>query len=289
MAREIAHHMRQSASVIRAVAGRSFEEQVEYIKREGNYALPNDLRGRLFEYQALGIDPPRDRAETCIIFGCYFPMMLPLSVRNYLRLLNRVGIEFTFLKKEYCCGEFLVMTAKSEEEMARAKQASREFISMNISLAQDVGACNIAYFCTRCAYLAKEAFPASPVRQIHYPDIIMDQLQKQQLRIEPAAVGYYRGCQARNRTEVPGVELDFKGYRDVLNRIEGLTVIDLPLQCCCLDNPNGVLETAERLNLRAIVTACVSCQIRLARISRGRVRVVYFPDLLLHALDGERI
>lgn len=285
MAKDILTHLRHELPIQKLVRGRSFEEQVEDIRREGTYGLPSEIRERLLGVTALGIPPPKQQAENVIIFGCMLLYVIPLSLRNYLRLLDLLGVEYTFLKKEYCCGLLLVETSG---QMDRAKAVSKEFMGLNVAMAQELGAKNVVHFCNWCAHLSKLAFPDGPLPHLYYPDIILDKLQTLRLRVEPTVIGFYEGCQKRNRAWAPEIELNWKAYRQVLDRIEGLKVIDLPRSCCIL-NPDKILEKAENLDLQTIVCSCPTCHVRLTKAAGSKVRMLYYPDLLLHTLEDGKI
>ena len=82
--------------------GRSVDEQLDTIRRFGNHAATPVLRARLLA--ALGIPAPKAQAENCILFGCYRPFADPFLVRDYLRVLDLLNVDYTYLDQEQCCG-----------------------------------------------------------------------------------------------------------------------------------------------------------------------------------------
>lgn len=268
--------------MLEIVAGRSVEEQVEHIRKEGNHGGAQPLRKRLLG--GLGIYREREKAENLILFGCYLPFRMPLSLRSYLRLLDRLGLEYTFLDKEYCCGLPMVEMSQGAER-ERGEAAAREFIELNLSLGREQGAKRAVYFCIWCAYLGKRFFPHGDIVQMYYPDLLLERLEQVKLTLEPTVIGYYEGCHRRNRTWAEGVELNWAGYRKLLDRVQGLKVVDLPHRVCCVDYPDRIVEEALKLNLGTVVCSCPACHARVGAAGRGKIQMSYLPDLLLQAVD----
>ena len=265
-----------------AAGGRSLEEQWDWIRKEKIQSKPIDLRNKLL--WSLGIEEPKEKAETVVLLGCYPLFRRPLSVRNYFMLLNRLGIDFTYLPEEMCCGLAPLEIAKGEDRK-RAERASSEFLGSNLEMVKKAGAKNAVYLCVWCAHMLKNFHAqSSPIALMHYPDILLDRLSKERLRVEPKVVGYYEGCHRRNKQWAPGVTLEWDKYREVLNNIEGLKVVKMPDNVCCIDSPERIIDAAQDLNLDTVVCSCLTCDIRLRDVSRGRVRLQYYSDLLLEAL-----
>ena len=122
--------LRQDAVMQGIAEGRSLKQQVAYIKKQGNLGGPTALRNRLLG--ALDVVGSGRKAENLIIFGCYIPFRIPLSVPAYTTLLDRLGLEWTFLEKEYCCGLPMVEMTQGEQREAMV-EAAKEFLYLNLS------------------------------------------------------------------------------------------------------------------------------------------------------------
>lgn len=263
---------------------RTIEEKLDYIRREGNLSNPEALLKRLL--WALDIQKPKEKAENLILFGCYGPYRIPFSLQRYLSLLERLGIEYTYLTKEHCCGVPVLeaaLEAGNRDRVQLVEKACKDFIHMNISAGRERGAKNVIHFCTWCVHLYKKFFPEDKA-QFYFLDILLDKLEKIDLQVIPTVVGYYEGCHLRNRHLAPGVELDWAAYRSVLDRINGLKVVDLSAKACCTVNPGKVIEQARKLGLGTIVCSCRACHMRLVDVAKGRMRMQFLPDLLLDAV-----
>ena len=263
-------------------AGRTFDEQVQYIRKYASHAAPGGLRERLLD--TVGIRKPQEKAENVLIFGCYVPFRIPSELKDSLDLLSQLGIEYTFLDDEYCCALPLIETTKGKERQ-QAEEAAEEFLGLNISQARERGAKRVVYCCVWCAYLAKRFYGNCDLEQIYYYDLIAESLEKATLRLNPTVVGYYEGCHRRNRAWAPGISLDWPRYRKILGRIQGLEIVDLPHRTCCVFNSQRIIKEAEQHKVGAIVCSCVACHTRIRAASKGKISVKYLPEVLLGALQ----
>ena len=91
-------------------------EMVELIRTTGN-AL-GDVPHRIKIMEALHL--PYDRqAENVVIMGCQNLKLMPEIIRKFAGILTRGGLDYTFLSKEYCCGNYLYRPAiKVKDEAA---------------------------------------------------------------------------------------------------------------------------------------------------------------------------
>lgn len=94
------------ATAEKMACNRTVAEQEETIRSQGNHGVMPVLRGGLLT--ALGAPKAKEHAQTCVIFGCYRPFTTPFLVRDSLRLLEVLHIDYTYLAEEYCCGAPLI-------------------------------------------------------------------------------------------------------------------------------------------------------------------------------------
>ena len=109
------------------------EDMVETIRTTGKTkeSLP-DRENILNEYSL-----PYDRhAENAVISGCQILGMLPNTLCSLARLFDQKTFSYTFLSKEYCCGNYLYRPAIKERDdaaMAECRELSKEFVALNIA------------------------------------------------------------------------------------------------------------------------------------------------------------
>jgi len=263
--------------------GRTVTEQVETIKKYGNHGVSPVLRAVVLA--AHGVSKPKDQAQNCVIFGCYRPFTTPFFVRDSIRLLDMLGIDHTYLDQEYCCGAPFAMMAL-EEQRDYAMNVGREFNRQNLNLAQQKGATKLAYCCVGCVHAAKDTFREMSDRHVYILDLILDGLEKRHLKILPTVMGYFEGCHSFVRSNYPAVGIDWDRYRQRLNNIEGLQIVDLPNNMCCKKSSDRIIESAKKLNLDKILLSCSGCYSPLMQAAKGRLQVISMPELLLQSLKG---
>ena len=267
-------------------SGRTVAEQIESIRKYGNHGVSPVLRAGVLA--AHGISKPKDKAQNCIIFGCYRPFTTPFLLRDYIRLLDMLDIDYTYLDQEYCCGAPLAMLTPGEQ-LDNVMAAGREFNQLNLDLAQQKGATKQAYCCTGCVHAAKNTFTETSDRHVYMVDLILDGLEKQQLKIPPTVMGYFEGCHTFFRSIYPGVSLDWGRYRQRLSKIEGLNIVDLPNKMCCKESAAKIIESAEKMNLSKILCSCNWCYSSLMPAAKGKLQMISLPELLLQSLESNEI
>jgi len=265
-------------------AGRSTDQQIEDVRKEGMHFTPSVLRNSIIG----GLEILRkETAENLIVMGCAcYGTAMPL--RGYFQLLDRLDIDYTFLTKEYCCGFPIIQSALlAGEDRRKTDLAAREFIGLNIEQARVIGAKRMVYFCTWCIYMARRFYPEIDIPQLFYPDLLVPRLDKERLRLKPTRVGYFGGRPHRYPIIVPegDVKIDWSVYRRLLDRIEGLEVVDIP-RYCCTSADWAIWERLGKEGVNTLVTPCIVCYGRLWRRAPEGVKVKFLSDILLEALGS---
>ena len=258
--------------------GRTVDEQIETIRTAGNHGAIPVLRAGVLA--AHGIAKPKIKAENCVIFGCYRPFTTPFLVRDYLRLLDLLKIEYTYLDREYCCGAPLVMAA-SDEQRGAVMDRGREFIQLNLDLARHKEATKLVYCCAGCVHAARHTFSDTAGDHVAIADLIIDHLEQSPLEIAPTVMGYFAGCHTVFRSMYPEAKTNWSRYRQRLGAIQGLTLVDIPQAMCCKQSAEQIIERAQADNLDTIVCPCNWCYSSLMTAARDRVRIISLPELLL--------
>lgn len=256
------------------------DDLITRVRVECNPASCDYLRKALLH--GLGIRRKHRTAETVIFFGCNFVFGMPMQTISSIKLLDHLGIEYTFPKdKEYCCGLQLVEWIGGE----KADAASNEFMRMNLAEAQRLGGKKMVWLCQWCAYLAKRHLADQSVPQLYFLDLLCELPSLPPMRVQPTVIGYYEGCHLRRLSFAPGIELDWKGYRRILESIEGVKIVDLPHWQCCITDAEQIVEEALRKNVGSIICTCAACWTWVERIaSRKGLPVRMLQDLIVEAL-----
>jgi Fe-S oxidoreductase len=284
MAKQCRFEAERKMAAAKLACGRDFGEQIEAINKYGNHGVSPVLRAGVLA--AHGIRNPKDKADVAVFFGCYRPFTTPFLLRDYLRLLDILGVDYTFFKREYCCGLPLVMQS-DQGELADNRLAGYEFNQRNLALARDKGASSMAYCCMGCVYAAKYHFREEQGEHAYMLDVICNALDGKILRIAPLTVGYFGGCQTFYNSVFPGVTLDWARYRRELARIEGLKIVDLSSSRCCKHAADMIVDQAWKQNLDTIVTPCNGCYAALKLAANNKVGLLTVPEILLRAFGYE--
>jgi len=262
---------------------RTLTEQIETIQKYGNHGAVPVLRAAVLAAQ--GVAKPKDKAQNCIIFGCYRPFNTPFLVRDSIRLLDILSIDYTYLEQEYCCGAPLAMQT-SGDQLDNVMDVSRDLNKQNLYLAQQKGATKLAYCCVGCVHAAKNTFRETSDSHVYILDLILDRLEKHHLRIPPTVMGYFEGCHTFFRSNYPAASVDWGRYRQRLYNIEGLQIVDLPNNICCKESPEKIIESAGKMNLDKILFSCSGCYSSLMQAAKGRMQMISLPELLLSSLGS---
>ena len=265
---------------------RTHEEKIAYIRQHGNYSSPTRLRKMVME--SLSIPPPKSSADYALVFGCYAPYSSHWRLlQAYIKTLEHLGVNYTCLANEYCCGSPLVQTSTGPDRK-RAKEAVRDFLQLNVEQAIQKKVQKIAYFCSSCARIAKSMINDDAVEHIYLLDLILDHLSGRRLRYGPAVAGYFEGCHSTIDALFTGAILPWKRYREVLDGIDGLQVVDLPGDVCCRGRSEYILEKGLERNLSAIICSCNNCVRFLERKTGKRIQAKHMVEIISNALGVTR-
>lgn len=115
------------------------EKSVENIRKYG-IAVGTGERKRQILVEEIGFHTGK-RAENVIITGCFQPEGMPHVFHAFKKVLDHFKIDYTLLNKEYCCGWTPIgqpaVIAKNEEDIARFKEFSKEFLVENFRQAKE--------------------------------------------------------------------------------------------------------------------------------------------------------
>jgi hypothetical protein len=167
------------------------------------------------------------------------------------------------------------------------EEASKDFAAKNCEMAEQKTAQSISYFCVGCVHFNKNRFPDEANRHLYLLDLMVDELEKKQLKIaEPKVTGYFPGCHTTYRKSMPEISLAWEKYRQVLDGVENLTLVDLTVSCC-RNEPERIVEDAQKRNLDTIVFPCNACYLRVRPVGKGKVRVKHYVEIALQSLSGK--
>jgi len=225
---------------------------VETIRTTGNASAALPDRKPLLEKHGLPYDRP---AENVIVTGCQILPALPRIIRTLADIFDRKGLSYTFLSKEYCCGNLIyrpAVKARDEAALAECRELSKEFVAGNIDQTKDLGAKRLIIFCSPCYPIYKHAFPEENI--VFYP-AVLDELMEES--IFEGAIDYYAGCYRLHRKFSP-VPMDLKSTDRLLGKVRGLDVNRISAPKCCY-HPEGLAHMVQNVQTKLMLHICTGC------------------------------
>ena len=117
--------------------------------------------------------------------------------------------------------------------------------------------------------------------------MLLDALKGQSLRIRPLKVAYFEGCHTSYRRHFPQTSLNWHAYRQFLEGVEGLEVLDVAGGLCCKNQPDRIVAAALDGGVDALVCACSGCTVAVRGAGQGKLKVMSYTELLARALGYE--
>jgi hypothetical protein len=227
-------------------------------------------------------------AEYVIIAGCFQPLRMPEVLKTLKNVLDHFGVSYTILRKEYCCtwgllGRTAVMS-KNEEDIARSKHLSREFIIENFRQAKTLGAKSVVLFCSACEPAYSNVSNLTDMEIISQYELLDRYFNKGKLKCD---VDYYAGCY-RFRRRMTDRPLDIKPALNLLDKIEGLKVNHLDNNLCCyipplMDKLTASIKTHNEVNI------CTGCYHSLKEKlkEKDHIKVTMLVEIIWQAIANE--
>jgi hypothetical protein len=250
-------------------------EMVERIRTTGNAIA--DVPDRITIMESLQL--PYDRqAENVVIMGCQNLKLMPEIIKKFARILERGGMDYTFLSQEYCCGNYLyrpAIKAKDEAAMAECRSFSKEFAGLNIAQAKKLGARRLILFCSPCYPIYKFAFPEEDI--VFYPQAISEVIGHLKW---PGEIDYYAGCYKLHRN-FANVPMDLKSTNAVFDKIDGLSLNRISAPACCF-KPEGLAHMIDHIKTDCMVHICTGCYFQaLGNVPKDKkVRILMLPEFI---------
>jgi len=264
------------------------EKLVDNIRAHGTYRDSGEGRRRvLVEDIGFRIE---EKAEYVILTGCVQPEGMPHVLQALKDLLDHFQIDYTLLSKEYCCGWMPLgqpaVIAKNEDDIAKAKEFSKEFIFENFNRAEALGAKSIVLFCAACEPNYANCAGSTNLEVISYSELLDRYFNGGRLDLE---VDYYAGCY-RFRRRITAEPIDVEPAVRVLKNIEGLTVNHLDSKLCCYIQPH-LEQLIGALTTRTLITVCTGCyyNLRGKLQEKGDYQVRMLPEVVLEAVRGHAL
>ncbi|MFW5957817.1 MAG: heterodisulfide reductase-related iron-sulfur binding cluster [Desulfosalsimonas sp.] len=259
------------------------ESIVENIRSTGKTSSNLPDRVPVLEEHDLPYDRP---AENVVISGCQVLPALPHLLGSLARIFNKKGLSYTFLSKEYCCGNYLYRPAIKEKDdaaMAECRNLSAEFVAKNIEQAGKLGAKRIIIFCSPCYPIYRHVFPEENI--VFYPEVLNELFEPFSFT---GKIDYYPGCYRLHKKFSP-VAMDLKSTDELLGKMEGLEVNRIGAPKCCF-HPEGLSHMIDKVRTQTMLHICTGCYGQaMQHMPRDKgVDVLMLPDFVERAMENAR-
>lgn len=236
------------------------ERRRKTVETVGTSLTAMDMRKRILTIaMGLKVDEP---AKYAMISGCNSPTGF-VHLRHLAELLKLVGVDYTFLSEEVCCGNSYLehldprsMGAEMDEyiELSRSSQAR------NITRAKELGAEAIVTACPGCntRYNSMHVDGDPPV--LYYTQLLERQLSGLKL---DGQIDFYEGCHRHHRAANFKIDVDMS--LRLAKGIGGLEVGVLT-NFCCKNTPDKIFAEARS---DTIVTPTSCCFMFLSRARKS--------------------
>lgn len=229
------------------------QKMVESIEATGCFTKNGDtIRIKQLEDYGLPIDK---KAENVIITGCLNVVPLMDYIKSLANVFDHYGVSYTFLSKEYCCGNYLYRPAiqvRDQDTLQKCQEISKEFVGKNIKLSKELEAKRIVLFCPPCYPIYKYAFPDENI--VFYPEALYEVMDT---ITYSGKIDYYAGCYRLHKYFSP-VPMDLKSTDDVFSKIKGLEINRISAPQCCF-KPEGLDHMVNNVKTKQMVHICTGC------------------------------
>jgi Fe-S oxidoreductase len=263
------------------------EESIENIRKHGIASGTGEKRRQILVEEDIGF-PIGKKAEHVIISGCLQPEGMPHVFRDLKKLLDYFKIDYTLLDKEHCCGWMPIgqpaVITKNEEDIARFKEISKEFIVENFKQAKELGAKSIVLFCGACEPNYTNYKDLTELEVIPYHGLIDRYFKTGTLERK---VDYYAGCY-RFRRRTTDKPVDVEPAVRILKKIKGLEVNYIDNKLCCNIPPHRE-QIASAVQSDEVVNICTGCYYSLKGMlaDKPEMKVKMLPEIVWEAIQGK--
>lgn len=221
------------------------------------------------------------RAEYAVLLGCN-ALFRFYHVKSFVELLERLGISYSFLSKEFCCGHSYLPAKHRGPEMEPLEPYIRDHEGRNMAAAEALGARAVVTFCPNCNAHMRKYLEQSSLPILYWIDLVADKLGG--LRLDKK-IDFYEGCHRDQNIVLRGA-IDPAVSKKLVDGIEGLTYNEVSSKICCIEKPQEIFGA---MQTDTLVTPTSCCYGHLSRNRPRQTRLVFLTDVLLWAMDGRQL
>ncbi len=220
--------------------------------------------------------PQKEKAEIFYFVGCTSSYRQKDLAQATIKILNKLGVDYTVSKDEWCCGSPLMRTGQLE--------LVNDLVKHNLELIEKVGAKKVITSCAGCYRTLKTDFPKyaemlEGVEILHITEFLQQMIKTGKLRLpkkfNALKVTYHDPCHLGRHSDV------YDAPRTVIQAIPGVTLIEMPrirenAWCCgagggvksgfrdwAVEISSERIREAEETECEILLSACPFCKTNL--------------------------
>jgi Fe-S oxidoreductase len=265
------------------------DKMIAAIREAGIVQGPRQVEDRSRRLQETCGFRVSDTAEYALIASCFSPYLSTTDMTAFRKLLDHFQVDYTVLRKEYCCGAMLFMRGSDEKHEGDSDQANamaREFLDHNLEQAREVGASKIVAYCAGCDTVFSSIGDSVAEEMLWHPTLLARLFQGGKLDLQ---ADYYSGCH-RSRRALIGSMPDVDSIVTALRRVDGLELHHLDSELCCTDQ-SQLESLVASLKYKTIIVPCATCGFSLAKAlaDKGEYRIARVSEVLWASIDGHEL
>ncbi len=239
------------------------------------------------------------KAEILYFVGCTSSYRQKDLAQATIKLLNKLGVDYTVSEDEWCCGSPLMRTGQLDQV--------KDLVNHNLELIKTINAKTVITSCAGCYRTLKLDFPKyaealEGIEILHVTEFLEKMVKEGKLELpkkfENIIVTYHDPCHLGRHSEV------YDAPRAILKAIPGIQLVEMTRikeNAWCCGAGGGVkagfkdwaveisaarIREAEETGCKILVSACPFCKTNLQDAIKAANSKIQFMDIvnLLHEL-----
>jgi Fe-S oxidoreductase len=270
-------------SIRRIIMGRKPDESLRMIRTHGGMLDRDGQREKLLK---VGLKANVDKqAKYVVITGCH-PIFSLAPVKSFTNCLHHFGINYTFLSSEICCGHPIIESMFRQKVQDEGKRQHYEdytyqCLEKSYKQARDLGSRKIVTICPGCNTTWNRYYGDQDVDVMHYLDLLLIAFSGSSLSRN---IDFYEGCHKLHNFVPDFQDSMIQNSKDVLSRIQGLTVNEISSSICCRVSPQKVFSASKT---ETIVTPSGCCYTQLTKSnSENGPNIKFIAEIVYESLTA---
>lgn len=237
--------------------------------------------------------PQKKKADILYFVGCTSSYRQKDLAQATVKILNKIGVDYTVSEDEWCCGSPLMRTGQLD--------SVKDLVEHNLKLIKKTEAKKVITSCAGCYRTIKIDFPKyaeqlEGVEILHITEFLNQMIEAGRLelpkKLEDVIVTYHDPCHLGRHSGV------YDAPRAIIQAIPGVTLIEMPrfgenAWCCgagggvkaafkdwAVEISSKRIEEAEKTGCTILLSACPFCKTNLQDAIKTANSEIKFMDIV---------